>query len=134
MSFSSSSLVNCTWNITVRTLKQWTSSIPGNPGLLGFYPPFLTAIHKASAKLAILAHAHIGHTPGVGDKTDWNPQRYGLATQIRNAVEAFDAVKLTFGPSTKVILLGHSIGSWFALQVVSQIICLCIVLMTIFRC
>jgi len=94
--------------------------IPGNPGLLSFYPPFLTAVWdkvSSSARLAIFAHAHVGHTPGIDDRSEWNPQRYGLTTQIQNAVEAFDSVKLAFGPTIKIILIGHSIGAWVALQV-----------------
>jgi hypothetical protein len=93
--------------------------ILGNPGLLGFYPPFLTAIHEkaSSAKLAILAHAHVGHTPGVGDQDERDAQRYDLKIQIQNAVEAVDALKSTFGANAKVLVVAHSIGSWFALQV-----------------
>jgi pimeloyl-ACP methyl ester carboxylesterase len=93
--------------------------LPGNPGLVGFYSPFLSAIRDkaSSTKLAILAHAHVGHTPGIGNQDEWDAQHYGLTTQIQNAVEAFDTVKSTFGSNTKVILVGHSVGSWFALQV-----------------
>jgi hypothetical protein len=69
------------------------------------------------AKLAILAQAHVGHTPGVDDPSERNAGHYCLTTQIQNAVEAFDAVKSTFGANTKILVLGHSIGSWIALQV-----------------
>lgn len=95
------------------------SGMPGNPGLLGFYPPFLSAIQDkaSSAKLAILAHAHVGHTPGIGDEFQRDAASYGLITQVQSAVEALDAVKLSFGSKTKIVLLAHSIGSWFALQV-----------------
>lgn len=91
----------------------------GNPGLLGFYPPFLSAIHDkaSSAKMAILAHAHVGHTPGIEGTGGYDARRYDLTTQIQSAVEALDAVKAAFGPNTKVVILGHSIGSWFTLQV-----------------
>lgn len=97
---------------------SYVNGTPGNPGLLGFYPPFLSAIQEkaSSAKLAIFAHAHIGHTPGIGE-VQRDASSYGLSTQVQSAVEAFDAVRLAFGSQTKVILLAHSIGSWFALQV-----------------
>lgn len=90
----------------------------GNPGLLGFYLPFLTAIQDkaSSTNLAILAHAHIGHTPGINSESDMDASIYGLTNQVQNAIEAFDAIKSTFSQKTKVVLLGHSIGSWFALQ------------------
>lgn len=86
---------------------------------MGFYPPFLTAIQDkaSSTKVAILAHAHLGHTPGVDEGGDIDAGRFGLTNQIQNAIEALDAVKTTFGSNTKVVILGHSIGSWFALQV-----------------
>jgi pimeloyl-ACP methyl ester carboxylesterase len=91
--------------------------IPGNPGLVSFYSLFLSAIHKSSyTRLAILSHAHVGHTPGVGDG-EMDARRYCLTTQIQNAVEAFDAIKSMYGPEIKIVLLGHSVGSWIALQV-----------------
>ncbi|KAF7967560.1 hypothetical protein HWV62_33941 [Athelia sp. TMB] len=92
---------------------------PGNPGLLGFYPDFLSTIHEkaSSVRLAILAHAHVGHTPGIEGTGGYDARRYDLPTQIHSAVEALDAVKAAFGAKTKVVILGHSIGSWFTLQV-----------------
>jgi hypothetical protein len=97
----------------------------GNPGLLDFYPPFLSAIHDKvsyATRLAILAHAHVGHTPGVGDE-DMDARCYNITTQIQNAIEAFDAVKLTFGSNVKVLLIGHSVGCWIALQVSLKTLC-----------
>ncbi|GBE77816.1 hypothetical protein SCP_0106980 [Sparassis crispa] len=90
--------------------------IPGNPGLVDFYTPFLTAIHDASeGKIPILAHAHIGHTPGFTILHD--PPKFGLTAQVVSAIEAVDAVERTFGETTQVVVAGHSIGSWIALQV-----------------
>ncbi|TFK36880.1 hypothetical protein BDQ12DRAFT_713826 [Crucibulum laeve] len=90
--------------------------IPGNPGLLHFYTPFLTAIHSddTTQKLAILAHAHINHTPGIqeGPITSWS-----LTSQVQSAIEALEAIKLTCGPSSKVVVIGHSVGGWISLQV-----------------
>jgi pimeloyl-ACP methyl ester carboxylesterase len=113
----SSSLVSHLCNISANS-KEWTKSSPGNPGLLDFYIPFLSSIHDkaSSTSLTILAHAHAGHTPGIGDG-DMDALRYDLTTQIQNVIDAFDAIKLTFGTNIKVILLGHSVGSWLALQV-----------------
>ncbi|KAL0951434.1 hypothetical protein HGRIS_008127 [Hohenbuehelia grisea] len=91
--------------------------IPGNPGLVEFYIPFLSAIHvkDKSGRLAILAHSHIGHTPGVarGDSIEY----FTLPFQVKSALEAFDAVKSTYGRETSVVLIGHSVGSWVALQI-----------------
>lgn len=54
----------------------------------------------------------IGHTPAVpapGAST-------GLHAQVASAIEAFDTVKEHYGDA-KIVLVGHSIGSWIALQV-----------------
>ncbi|KAH7930549.1 hypothetical protein BV22DRAFT_1000347 [Leucogyrophana mollusca] len=93
----------------------------GNPGLVDFYPPFLSAIHNKdeSGRLAILSHSHIGHTPAlqVQQSRDGNTPQCGLPFQVQNALRIFDAVKSSFGLDTNVILAGHSVGAWIALQV-----------------
>ena len=92
----------------------------GNPGLLGFYVPFLSAIWKGSAPgLAILAHSHIGHTPGIEPVTSRkrSASTVGLHAQIQTIIEVLDDIVVTFGTGTKVVLVGHSVGSWLTLQV-----------------
>ncbi|EAU92717.2 hypothetical protein CC1G_01762 [Coprinopsis cinerea okayama7 len=89
--------------------------VPGNPGLIEFYTPFLEALYNrdTSGRLAILAHAHIGHTPGVGSaKSD-----HGLTSQVQSAIEAFDALQSAYPADTKIVLIGHSVGSWICSQV-----------------
>ena len=85
----------------------------GNPGLLDFYVPFLSELHRGLRDdgLAILGHAHLGHTPRLNVE---NPR--GLLHQVEAALEAFDAIK-TCWPDVKVVLVGHSVGSWIATQV-----------------
>lgn len=90
----------------------------GNPGLLGFYTLFLNAIHDkarvAGKPLAILAHSHFGHTPGI--PFEGGRSCLGLLPQVAGAVEAFDALKSAYGPQTKVVVVGHSVGAWIANQ------------------
>lgn len=89
----------------------------GNPGLLDFYTPFLTALQDkdVTENLAILAHAHIDHTPGI--YKDTNPHsRHSLVSQVQSAIEVFDATVAEFTPA-RVMLIGHSVGAWVALQV-----------------
>lgn len=96
------------------------SFLPGNPGLVEFYIPFLAAIHDVGTprNVAILAHAMTGHTSILHHP---KPQAYhGLTEQIQSHIEALDAIKTHFGKETKVILIGHSIGAWIALQVLSR--------------
>ncbi|KAJ7492794.1 hypothetical protein FB451DRAFT_1219594 [Mycena latifolia] len=88
--------------------------IPGNPGLVNFYIEFLNSLHAKHPGLAIFAHAHLAHTPEIHAMKSEGPN--GLVAQIQSAIEALDSVRAAF-PETKVIIGGHSIGAWVALQV-----------------
>lgn len=63
-----------------------------------------------------MAHAHLGHSPTVPHGDVYSDlSSVSLTSQVQSAIEAADAVKSTF-PATKVVLAGHSVGSWVALQ------------------
>ncbi|KAF7339620.1 Lipid droplet-associated hydrolase [Mycena sanguinolenta] len=87
--------------------------VPGNPGLLTFYTEFLSTLHAKHPRSAIFAHAHLGHTPGIPTR------EYSLSAQIESAIEAVDAIRLAFG-TAKIVLSGHSVGAWVALQVLKS--------------
>lgn len=91
--------------------------IPGNPGLVEFYTPFLESVYQddASNKLAILAQAHVGHTPLPPRDGGQGPTGYGLTIQIESAIQAFDAVRAAF-PSARVVATGHSVGAYIVTQ------------------
>ncbi|KAG2159663.1 uncharacterized protein EDB93DRAFT_1196124 [Suillus bovinus] len=91
--------------------------IPGNPGIIDFYHPFLTAIRNqdGSGTLAILSHSHIGHDPAA--PASCTPSNYALPFQIQNSLRIFDATRIFFGANTRIVIAGHSVGSWVALQV-----------------
>lgn len=95
--------------------------IPGNPGVIDFYHPFLTAIHNqdSSGTLAILSHSHIGHDPTVQDLAPARraSSNYALPFQIQNSLRIFDALSISFTANTRTVIAGHSVGSWIALQV-----------------
>ncbi|KAJ4485934.1 hypothetical protein J3R30DRAFT_3282318 [Lentinula aciculospora] len=84
--------------------------IPGNPGLSEFYIPFLSALYQQSSHTCILAQSHLGHTE------EATAFVYDLTAQVFAAIEAFDALTQTY-PAMKFIVIGHSVGSWIALQV-----------------
>ncbi|KAF7339800.1 Lipid droplet-associated hydrolase [Mycena venus] len=99
--------------------------IPGNPGLVQFYTEFLGLLHIEHPHLAIFAHAHLGHTPNMPTS------EYGLSVQVESAIEAVDAIRAAYG-NAKIILSGHSVGAWIAMQVlkarssdISQLFLLC---------
>ncbi|KAG1825749.1 uncharacterized protein BJ212DRAFT_1315857 [Suillus subaureus] len=95
--------------------------IPGNPGVINFYHPFLTAIHKQdrSGTLAILSHSHIGHDPAIEDLSLASrvSSNHALLFQVQNSLRIFDALSIYFGINTRTVITGHSVGSWVALQV-----------------
>ncbi|KAJ1301558.1 hypothetical protein OPQ81_008806 [Rhizoctonia solani] len=93
--------------------------IPGNPGLVEFYTEFLNYLHhtfnKAGTRLAILVRGHIGHAPSL--PTENGSWTVGLDSQVTSTVELYDSARDSYGPSTKIILVGHSVGSWVVTQV-----------------
>ncbi|KAL0580815.1 hypothetical protein V5O48_001191 [Marasmius crinis-equi] len=79
--------------------------IPGNPGLVEFYIPFLSALYTAkSQEIAILAHAHINHTPGIVSPA----AEHTLTIQVQAALEAFDALNISY-PPVPITIIGHSV-------------------------
>ena len=92
-----------------------TCDFSGNPGLLDFYIPFLDAIyHEANSSVTIFAHAHLGLSSYIGgDHLFPDTSSVSLPAQIQAHVEFLDELLAAYGPETSVLLVGHSIGSWF---------------------
>ncbi|KAI9443998.1 hypothetical protein H4582DRAFT_1918432 [Lactarius indigo] len=89
--------------------------IPGNPGLLDFYIPFLDAIYaEAKSSITIFAHAHLGLSSYIGgDRSFPDTSSVTLPAQIQSHVEFLDELLAAYGPETNVLFVGHSIGAWF---------------------
>lgn len=87
---------------------------------MDFYIPFLSSIHEhhTSLNLAIVAHSHLDHYAGLENKPD---ARYSqgefLSIHVQCSIEALDAILRFYPKNTKIILVGHSVGSWIILQV-----------------
>ncbi|KAF5384827.1 hypothetical protein D9615_001371 [Tricholomella constricta] len=107
------------WPAKLPTPETIILFIPGNPGLLDFYVPFLSALHEkdTTSKLAIFAYSHIGHTPGIESPNILPTSRYGLVAQVEGSIEAFDAVRTAYKAETRILVVGHSVGAWLSLQV-----------------
>ncbi|KIJ21921.1 hypothetical protein PAXINDRAFT_105532 [Paxillus involutus ATCC 200175] len=95
--------------------------IPGNPGVIDFYPPFLNTVYDSdtSGRLAVLTYSHVGHAPLLDSKHalyHLDASHFSLICQVQNALRIIDAVKSTFGASLRIVLAGHSVGAWLALQ------------------
>ena len=81
--------------------------------MIDFYTPFLTALHdKVGGQISIFGHALTGHTPDIEQPSTFVST--SLTAQLDGAVEIVDAVKSTH---TTIVIAGHSVGSWIALQV-----------------
>ncbi|KAI0080372.1 hypothetical protein K474DRAFT_1590061 [Panus rudis PR-1116 ss-1] len=89
--------------------------IPGNPGLVDFYTPFLTAVYdKSHHSLPILARAHLGHTPHLDGHRPYSASAHTrLEAQLNSIVELIDTLQSCY---KNIILVGHSVGSWLVLQ------------------
>ncbi|PFH54827.1 hypothetical protein AMATHDRAFT_134848 [Amanita thiersii Skay4041] len=96
--------------------------IPGNPGILDFYTQFLTAIHEkdTTSSFSIFAHSHIGHSPQLDQQHSSQYTNYSLTTQVESALQAFDAITSFLEQPAKIVIIGHSVGAWIALQVLKH--------------
>ena len=112
----------------------------GNPGLLDFYVPFLNAIYRSvnsdppsrsssspsstatTTSVTIFAHAHLGLSSynrlSNSDKRSYLswPEKSSVAlrAQIQAHLEFLDELLVAYDddPTTRVLLVGHSIGCW----------------------
>ena len=77
--------------------------------------PFLDAIYdKVNTSATIFAHAHLGLSSFIGgDRSFPNTSSVTLPAQVQAHLEFFDELLAAYGPDTTVLLVGHSIGSWF---------------------
>lgn len=88
-----------------------------------YYTPFLAALHeKAEKKIAILAHGHLGHSPTIlrGDNYK-DESSISLTAQVESAIEAAQTLHDTY-PQAQLVITGHSMGCWVALQVTHRTI------------
>ncbi|KLO20747.1 alpha/beta-hydrolase [Schizopora paradoxa] len=92
--------------------------IPGNPGLVGFYEPFLDHIYsKSRAGTAILAHAELGHSPHVECPS---LVFTGLEPQVLAVIEVIDEIRAFCGEEVKLLVIGHSIGTWLTMRALKE--------------
>ncbi|XP_031211350.1 lipid droplet-associated hydrolase isoform X2 [Mastomys coucha] len=108
--------------------KQLIFIIPGNPGLSPFYVPFAKALYslmKSRFPVWIISHAGFSVTPK-NKKILTAPQEssaqkiediYGLNGQIEHKI-AF--LRAHVPKDVKLIFIGHSVGSYIALHVMSR--------------
>ena len=87
--------------------------------MLDFYVPFMDAIYNEvntskSLSVTIFAHAHLGLSSFIGgDRSFPSASSVTLPAQVQAHLEFLDELLTAYGPETSVLLVGHSIGSWF---------------------
>ncbi|KAF8977032.1 hypothetical protein BGZ46_007706 [Entomortierella lignicola] len=90
--------------------------IPGNPGLIDYYVPFLQTVHDTcQGKIDIFGASHLGHSAG-SHVTDTS-KLFTLEDQVENKIAIVDKLREMYPVGTRFILAGHSMGTWLALQV-----------------
>ncbi|KAK9762647.1 hypothetical protein K7432_011427 [Basidiobolus ranarum] len=85
--------------------------VPGNPGVIEFYTPFLNTIYtELNEEIEIVGASHLGHSKGEHDTT--LGKVYSLDEQILHKVECLDILHRSYPKNTRFILVGHSIGAF----------------------
>ncbi|KAJ2703317.1 hypothetical protein FB645_003944 [Coemansia sp. IMI 203386] len=97
--------------------------IPGNPGLVDFYIDFCTTLHKEFPDMDIIGVSHLGHTRFSDNRgLVYRCKRtHSLEEQVANMVQVFDEIDREYAASTnrpKMLILGHSVGCYFAQKIV----------------
>ncbi|CAK6434892.1 unnamed protein product [Pipistrellus nathusii] len=102
--------------------------IPGNPGFSTFYVPFAKALYSSvNRRFPVWIISHAGHVLAPKDKKilaasgDPNAQEIKDIYGLRGQVEHKLAFLRTHVPKeTKLVVIGHSIGSYMALQILKH--------------
>ncbi|KAI4198989.1 MAG: hypothetical protein LQ350_004905 [Teloschistes chrysophthalmus] len=102
--------------------------IPGNPGLIDYYHPFLSTLHSllsssSHASFHIAGHSLAGFA--TDERTSLSSRELaGLPRQIEYVDELLydqvDEVRDATGKTPKVILMGHSVGAYILLEIIRR--------------
>eukprot|EP00002_Diphylleia_rotans_P029727 TRINITY_DN6072_c0_g1_i1.p1 TRINITY_DN6072_c0_g1~~TRINITY_DN6072_c0_g1_i1.p1 ORF type:complete len:491 (-),score=98.56 TRINITY_DN6072_c0_g1_i1:142-1614(-) len=89
--------------------------IPGNPGILDFYVPYLRQLHSVFMNHDVFAVGHLGHnTVNRGSS-----QLFNLEQQIQHKISFLQSI-VDEDASSRFILIGHSIGAYMCLKVMER--------------
>lgn len=103
--------------------------LPGNPGVVEYYRNFLSDLHGALTEkeddAIIYGHSHDGFELG-SSKSDTRPP-FTLAQEIESAKRRLQALATAISRTSmgskeeplKVVLIGHSVGSYMVMELVS---------------
>lgn len=126
--------------LTAETKHCLVFFVPGNPGFIDYYEPFLSTLRSrldevedkkregdgGDLRFHILGRNLIGFDDGDDGGGAYGPGPYDLDTQIRAVWDAVANARVDLGkaggprhgaPFDEVVLMGHSVGSYIALDV-----------------
>lgn len=122
--------------------KTFVLFIPGNPGLVNYYIPYLTGIYNAQGlrgKVEILAVGHRGHSRVPMGGGGGSQGGISLEDQTRQKVDVVRAIRSVYPKAkaggsgrdgatdengeqdVKLVLIGHSVGAYISLKVMEQL-------------
>ena len=122
-----------TGSIGGKTQRYLIYFMPGNPGLIQYYQPFLSRLHTLLSNSSrtefsgfhICGHSHWGFECAQDGKIS-KPPKYplGLEQQIKSQEERLyqhiDSHRKRTGNNPKVILMGHSVGCYMLLELIQR--------------
>lgn len=92
---------------------------PGNPGCVDFYIPYMTMVHELSRQttnpFVCVTVGHASHSVRTA-----STERFNLQQQVQHKINVINYF-LEHEPNAYVILAGHSVGSYMALEVARQL-------------
>ncbi|GHJ89399.1 hypothetical protein NliqN6_5801 [Naganishia liquefaciens] len=96
---------------------------PGNPGLVEYYPPFLSKLQSLIPRsYGVLSMGHVGHSLSLSFQTQaltLNEQvlvKVDLVTKLRQEVDAWAQESGYEGAPIQIGVMGHSVGAEIAVQ------------------
>lgn len=99
--------------------------IPGNPGLIPYYDPFLKTLHALLSSSSTLpsANFHVcGYSLAGFETTEQHHGLSGLEKQIHHLegllYDQIDELRQRTNKTPKVILMGHSVGAYILLEII----------------
>ena len=112
-------------SIDIKSQNYLLYFIPGNPGIIDYYGPFLSKLHTLLPEFHICGHSLRGFQFVQNGKKSKGPSPpYGLDQQIEEQERLlYDHIRSQrdrTGNSPKVILMGHSVGCYMLLELIQQ--------------
>ncbi|KAG0590140.1 hypothetical protein KC19_1G075300 [Ceratodon purpureus] len=91
--------------------------VPGNPGVVAYYKEFVEALFDyLDGQASVTAISHIAHV-----SKDWEfGKKFALQDQINHKVQFVRDRLLIEAPEVPLLLVGHSIGAYIALEILKK--------------